>query len=112
MKHNEDGQLAEKKVADYLTTHGWKIIDTNWKTPKCEIDIIASKDNCAYFVEVKYRSGSAQGQGFDYITASKQKQMAYAAQYWVQANDWQGEYVLSAASVSGVEFEVEFLEEI
>ena len=112
MKHNKDGLKAEKKVAEYLEQNGFKILDQNWKTPKCEIDIVARKDKCVYFVEVKYRSSSSQGDGLEYVTSAKQKQMSYAAEIWVSHNKWRDEYVLSAASVSGPSFEIEFIEEI
>ncbi len=112
MKHNDDGAKAEAKVAEYLQNNGYKILDRNWKTPKCEIDIIAKKQTCIYFVEVKYRSNAHQGDGFDYVTSAKQRQMQYAAQMWVAKNNWDDEYCLAAASVSGSDFEVTFIEEI
>lgn len=112
MKHNDDGNAAEQAVADYLQRHGYKILDRNWKTKQCEIDIIARKGSCIHFVEVKYRSSSGYGSGFDYITNSKQKQMSFAANYWVAKTKWEGEYVLSGAEVSGPNFDVTFLEEL
>lgn len=112
MKHNEDGNRAEDVVSEYLVERGYKIRDRNWKTPQCEVDIIAEKDGCIYFVEVKYRSNPAQGSGFEYITTAKQRQMSFAANYWVAQNRWNGEYVLSGAEVSGPDFEVEFIEQI
>lgn len=112
MKHNDDGNFAEEQVADYLVKGGYEIVDRNWKTKFCEIDIVAKKDSCAYLVEVKYRSNAAQGSGFEYITRSKLQQMKRAADAWATYNNWPGEYVLSAAEVSGPNFEVEFLEQI
>lgn len=112
MKHNEDGTTAENKVADYLARSGFDILDRNWKTKQCEVDIIARKNGCIYFVEVKYRNTPNQGVGFEYITRSKLKQMQFAANYWVSSTNWKGEFVLSAASVSGESFDIEFIEEI
>ncbi len=112
MKHNIDGHNAEGAVEDYLGDNGFKILDRNWKTKQCEIDVIAKKDKCIYFVEVKYRSSFDQGDGFEYITPTKLRQMSFAAEYWVAQNKWEGEYCLSGASVSGDDFEVEFIEEI
>jgi uncharacterized protein (TIGR00252 family) len=112
MKHNDDGRLAEDKVAEYLSQHGYKVIDRNWKTKKCEIDIVAQKGDQLSFVEVKYRSKSDHGEGFDYITDSKLRQMAFAADYWVAQHNWEGEYLLSGASVSGIDFAIEFIEEL
>jgi uncharacterized protein (TIGR00252 family) len=112
MKHNLDGAKAENFVVEYLAADGYKIIHQNWKTKWCEIDIVAQKSNCVYFVEVKYRSSSLQGSGFDYITPAKLRQMEFAANLWVAKNRWEGEYVLSAAEVSGPNFEVEFIDQV
>ncbi len=112
MKHNFDGQNAELAVIDYLKAQKYKILDHNWKTEKCEIDVIARKKKCIHFVEVKFRSSSGQGSGFDYITDSKLRQMSYAAEVWVAMNGWRGEYVLSAAEVCGEEFKITFIERV
>lgn len=111
-QHNTDGAMAEQTVRDYLLGQGFKIRDRNWKTKQCEIDIVAQKAGCMYFVEVKYRSSDGSGGGLEYITPLKQRQMAFAANYWVAQNKWEGEYVLSGAEVSGADFSVEFIEEI
>ena len=55
MRTTQLGQVAEGAVADELQTQGYRIVDRNWKTKVCEIDIVASKDKVIYFVEVKFR---------------------------------------------------------
>lgn len=111
-QHNLRGSEAENQVANYLKSLGFKIVEQNWKTKWCEIDIVAKKDNCLYFVEVKYRNNTDWGSGFDYITAAKLKKMDLAARSWVEINNWQGEYTLSAAEVAGPNFAIEFIEEV
>jgi uncharacterized protein (TIGR00252 family) len=96
------GDVAEQLVEQDLIRGGYEIIDRNWRTRYCEIDIVAKKDNCVYFVEVKYRKNSHYGNGFEAITAKKLQQMTFAAEMWVSAHSWSGDYVLMAASVSGV----------
>ncbi|MEX2014841.1 MAG: YraN family protein [Candidatus Saccharimonadales bacterium] len=110
--YNIFGEAAEDEVVKYLKKRGFKIIDQNWKTKWCEVDIIALKDKTMHFVEVKYRSSGSQGSGFDYITPKKLQKMNLAARSWVEMNSWEGEYVLSAAQVSGDSFEIDFIEEI
>lgn len=100
MKTTEAGKLAEARVASELKSKGYKIIAQNWRTPICEIDIIASKDKVVYFVEVKYRSSDSQGEGLDYITPKKLKQMRFAAEIWNQQSGWEGDFRLLAAAVS------------
>jgi Holliday junction resolvase-like predicted endonuclease len=95
------GHLAEQIAAAHLKRQGYRIRDTNWKTRYCEIDIVAEKTGCIYFVEVKYRQTDSQGTGFDYITPKKIKRMTFAAEVWVQVAEWRGDYVIAAVEVSG-----------
>lgn len=85
---------------------GYKIIERNWRTARCEIDIIAEKDGTAYLVEVKYRGSDRQGGGLEYITPSKLKQMRFAAQMWVEETEWIGDFQLAAIELSGPNYSV------
>lgn len=111
MKTTDQGRAAENAVAELLKQQDFKILDQNWRTRTCEIDVIAQKDKTIYFVEVKYRGELAQGDGFEYVTAAKQKQMLFAANNWIAENDYQGDYALMAAAVSGPDCqEIQILE--
>lgn len=97
------GDAAEAKVSEYLIGRGYEIIDRNWKTKWCEIDIIAKKDNTVHFVEVKYRSNSTTGDGFAAITKAKLKQITFAAEYYQAAHpNKYSDILLAIASVSGI----------
>ncbi|HET8690265.1 MAG TPA: ribonuclease HII, partial [Candidatus Saccharimonadales bacterium] len=50
------GQRAETAAADYLSLNKFKVLDRNWKTRWCEIDIVARSGDKVWLVEVKYRS--------------------------------------------------------
>lgn len=106
MSSTDTGRQAEKAAGVYLEMRGYKIIERNWRRPRCEIDIIAEKDGVIHFVEVKYRATDAQGGGLEAITPTKLKQMQRAAWTWVEETKWRGEYVLSAIEVTGREFAV------
>ena len=105
-KPPSDGQLAEVRVADYLLGRGYEIVDRNWKTKWCEIDIIARKDSRVHFFEVKYRRSSRHGDGLSAITPRKLRQMRFAAELWLSRLAPQ-DAVLSAVSVSGDDFSVD-----
>jgi ribonuclease HII len=100
------GRAAEQAAAEYLERSGFEIVDQNWRTRSCEIDIVAIKNNTAYCVEVKYRQSNQQGSGLEYITAAKQKQMHFAAEMWAAHHNWRGDITLSAIEVSGPAYEV------
>ena len=104
--HNDNGQKAEQAVAQHLKSAGYVILEQNWRTRWCEIDIVARKNAVAYFIEVKYRSSNAQGDGLAYITDKKVQQMSFAAELWVTNNTWSGGYELMAAAVTGAQFTV------
>lgn len=49
------GQLGEDVACKYLIKHGFSIIERNYTRKWGEIDIIATKDDVLYFIEVKAR---------------------------------------------------------
>lgn len=111
--HTTDiGLLAEDAVVEYLQNNDYDIVDKNWKTKSCEIDIIAYKNQTIHFIEVKYRKNIHNGIGYDYIDLRKLRRMEYAAQLWICKHNWYGQYTLSGASVSGPDYEVKFISEI
>lgn len=106
MTNYAHGKLAEDAAAVYLQQQGYRIIETNWRTRYCEIDIVAEQAKTVYFVEVKYRLSGTQGSGLEYITAKKLQQMSFAAEMWVQSHGWSNPYQLAAIAVSGPDYVV------
>jgi uncharacterized protein (TIGR00252 family) len=102
----DTGRQAEPVAATFLAQKGCDIVQQNWRTRWCEIDIVACRDSVIYFCEVKYRKTSHQGGGLDYITAKKLEHMRFAAEFWVHAHHWHGEYQLCAIEVSGPKFQI------
>lgn len=80
------GQVAETFAAEYLVSEGFEIVERNWKTKWCEIDIIAIKDEIVHFVEVKYRRSDKAGDGLEAITGKKQHRMMFAARMWLHSH--------------------------
>ena len=106
MNSTTTGRKAEVAARMYLEMRGYKILEQNFRRPRLEIDIVASKDDVIYFVEVKYRHNDDQGGGFEAITASKLKQMGYAANSWIEEYKWGGPYQLAAVELAGNDFTV------
>lgn len=106
MSSTYTGRQAEAAAAVYLEMRGYKIIEQNFRRPRCEIDIVATKDGIVYFVEVKYRRNDLQGGGLEAITATKLRQMRFAAEIWTQETKWKGPYQLAAIELSGPDFAV------
>jgi ribonuclease HII len=76
------GNISEDTAASYLAKQGYRILERNWKTRLCEIDIVAEMNGTLYFVEVKHRKTDNQGGGLAAITAKKLQQMKFAAKMY------------------------------
>lgn len=101
------GNRAENVVAEYLQREGHEIIDRNWRTKFCEIDIISRRGDTVYFTEVKYRKNARHGDGLAAITAKKQRQMKFAAEVYASGRLVNEQIVLAAASVTGGDMAIE-----
>jgi len=76
------GDAAESAAASFLEEAGHTILERNWKTKFCEIDIISVRRDVIYFNEVKYRKTPIYGDGVAAITPSKLKQMQFAVEIY------------------------------
>ena len=106
MSSTEIGRKAESAARAYLEMRGFRILEQNWRRPRCEIDIIAIRQNVIHFVEVKYRRDDNHGSGIDAINSEKLKKMRLGAWIWVDENKYKGEYMLSAIEITGNKFAV------
>ena len=77
------GMIGEKIAQGYLLNMGYDIIETNFYTRRGEIDIIAKKDNCIIFVEVKSRSNVTYGTPAMAVNYIKRKHMKTASKIYL-----------------------------
>lgn len=96
------GDSGEQVAVAYLIEHGHTVLERNWKTKYCEIDIVSRNDDTVYFTEVKYRHNALHGGGLGAITPSKLKQMRFAAEFYMTVNKVQaGMLKLAVISANG-----------
>lgn len=72
-------------MADYLTVLGFRIVGTNVRVGRLELDVIATLGDLAAIVEVRTRGPRAFTGPFESIGATKKRRVLCAAQAW-----WQG----------------------
>lgn len=77
---NNKGKSAEIQASKFLRKKGYKIVDVNYHSRFGEIDIIAEKDGCIVFVEVKMRSEDSIVKAYEAVDFSKQRKIALTAQ--------------------------------
>ena len=83
MNRKETGAIGENIAADYLSKHGYKIRERNYRTREGEIDIIAEKDGTLVFFEVRAKTGRAFGSAEESITERKQKRLVALAEAYL-----------------------------
>ena len=87
MAEEKLGAFGERKAANYLRLHGYRIIDTNCRYRQGEIDIIAKRRDYIVFVEVKLRKNNTYGEAREFVTPAKQQRVIMAAQLCLQTHE-------------------------
>jgi len=82
------GKLGEIKASNFLIKKGYSIISKNYSTRYGEIDIIAQKNRCIYFIEVKTRSNDSHGMPYEAVNYTKINHMKKAADYFLLKNQY------------------------
>lgn len=76
------GRKGEELTRKYLKKRGYKIVARNYETPFGEADIVAFKDGCYCFVEVKARESDVFGLPSEAVTREKQRKYRMIAKYF------------------------------
>jgi len=81
------GDRGEKLAQAFLRSKSYTIIETNYRTREGEIDIVAQKDDCLSFVEVRTRRGSQFGTPEESLTETKQQRLETLAEIYIQSHE-------------------------
>jgi len=73
------GNLGEDLAARYLRKNGFKILKRNFQNKIGEIDILARNKSDIVIVEVKTKSGSDFGEGYEMVNYFKRKKLLQLA---------------------------------
>lgn len=73
------GKIFENLALEFLKSKGYKIIDTNFRSPFGEIDIIALKNNCLVAFEVKGGKNP-----FERINPQKIQKITQTLEFFIQ----------------------------
>lgn len=88
MNKRSVGTKYESIAAEYLSQHGYKIIERNYRNPHGEIDILMEKDAMLIFVEVKFRSSNKYGIPLEAVDIWKQRRISKAALYYYSTHGY------------------------
>jgi ribonuclease HII len=109
----QKGDKAEEKVSEFLQLQGHRILDRNWRSRWCEIDIVSMKDDVLYATEVKYRKTNRQGGGVAAITSQKATHLNFAMEFYAARHNVLGkDRRIIVADVQGFDYLIKELLEI
>ncbi|WP_282779650.1 YraN family protein [Phaeodactylibacter xiamenensis] len=90
-RHNDIGHAGESIAKRYLEERGYRILETNWRYRRAEVDLIAMDGKTLVFVEVKTRNTTAFGEIEDFVTRKKEDLLIAAAHAYMEHidHDWE-----------------------
>ena len=86
-KRRDVGILGEKLAGDFLEKRGYHVLQTNYRCPEGEIDIVARHKESLVFVEVRTKKSLEFGSPEESITPVKMRRLRAAAARYQQAHD-------------------------
>lgn len=112
-KHNELGKEGEKRAVAFLQKKGYRILETNFRYLKNEVDIIAEFEEELIAVEVKTRTTRDYGNPQDFVKPSQIKTIVLATDAYIQNKDIDLEVRFDVIAIlfENNTFEIEHLED-
>lgn len=80
------GRAGEDRAAQHLESHGFVVLERNWRCRGGEIDIVAATSRELIVVEVKTRRSDLFGHPFEAIDARKRRRLWRLAVAWIAAH--------------------------
>ena len=87
MRRRDTGILGEKLAQDFLKKQGYRIIETNYRCPEGEIDIVARHKDYLVFIEVRTKKSLQFGSPEESITPTKKERLRTTAAHYQQTHD-------------------------
>ena len=87
MKRRDVGILGEKLAGDFLIKRGYHILETNYRCPEGEIDIVARHKDSLVFIEVRTKKSWQFGSPEESITPAKMARLRAVAAHYGQTHN-------------------------
>jgi putative endonuclease len=87
MNRRDTGMMGEKLAREFLGQNGYKILETNYRCPGGEIDIIAQQKDTLVFIEVRTKKSRMFGGPEESITPVKAARLRTLAAHYGQNHD-------------------------
>jgi putative endonuclease len=80
------GRAAERRARRYYRLRGFRILESNFRAGRNELDLVLRRGQSLVFCEVKMRSREDFGEAAEMVGAEKQRRLRRVALVWLNAN--------------------------
>ena len=101
MNRREVGIQGEKIAREFLEKQGYYILETNYRCPEGEVDIISRDADCLVFTEVRARRSHTFGTPEESITPTKMARLRnIAARYQQEHANLPDQYQIDVIAIA------------
>jgi putative endonuclease len=83
---NGRGRAGEDAAAAVYERSGYQVLTRNWRCPAGELDLVLARDGTLVFCEVKTRTGTGYGGGWESVTWEKRRRIRRLAELFLLAS--------------------------
>jgi putative endonuclease len=99
-RHNTTGKSGERLAGHWIEKKGYRIMEQNWRSGHLEIDLIVSKENVLYFIEVKTARTIRYGYPEQKVTRRKWLNIRRASMAYLKSHPWNKRICYHILSIS------------
>ncbi len=115
MRRRDTGIQGEKLAKDFLKKQGYHIIETNYRCPEGEIDVVARHKDFVVFIEVRTKKSLEFGSPEESITPAKMARLRATAYHYQQTHNnlppsWRIDVVAVELNQEGKLLRIELIE--
>jgi len=86
MNRQQVGKLGEKLAREFLEKRGYRTLETGFRCPNGEIDIVAQEKDCLVFVEVRTKSNLEFGTPEESVNRRKKQKLIATAMIYINSH--------------------------
>lgn len=106
----EKGKAGEDLAAQFLIEKGYQILARNYRFKRSEIDLIAQKNNCLVFVEVKLRTTDVFGYPEEFVNEKKAAKIMEGADQYIYELKWKGNIRFDIVAIRQIKDQTELVQ--
>jgi putative endonuclease len=81
------GRSGEAATLGVYRQRGFRTVARNWRCPLGELDLVVERDGLLVFCEVKTRSNTTFGGGYEAVTWTKRRKLRQLAEAFLASTD-------------------------